>query len=352
MSEALSSIALNCRLPISNQGQIRLGHGSGGKMSETLTSNLFLPILGNDILNQLDDAAVVQAGMSNIAVTTDAYVVNPIFFPGGDIGSLAVHGTVNDLSMRGARPLFLAASFILEEGLPLTVLEKIVTSFNDAATKAGIKLIAADTKVVNKGAADQIFITTTGIGLVESETIPSASAACVGDVIIISGQLAQHGMSIMCAREGLDLETELLSDSAPLNHLVTKILTTCKSIHCLRDLTRGGLASASNELAHASKVGIELDEEAIPIHPQAKAACELLGLDPLYVACEGRFLAIVAPQDAQAVLKVMQEDALGQAASIAGRVVEEHIGLVTLKSSVGGRRILDKLSGEQLPRIC
>lgn len=352
MSEGLSSITLNCRLPISNQGQIRLGHGSGGKMSENLTSNLFLPILGNDILNQLDDAAVVRAGMSNIAVTTDAYVVNPIFFPGGDIGSLAVHGTVNDLSMRGARPLYLSASFILEEGLPLAVLERIIVSFNEAATKAGIKLIAADTKVVNKGAADQLFITTTGIGLVEKQTVPSASSACVGDVIIISGPLAQHGMSIMCSREGLDLETELLSDSAPVNQLVQKILASSNNIHCLRDLTRGGLASASNELAHASNVGMELDEDAIPIHPQAKAACELLGLDPLYVACEGRFLAIVAPQDAETVLKVMQEDALGQTASIAGRIVDEHKGIVTLKSSVGGKRILDKLSGEQLPRIC
>lgn len=351
MSDALT-LALNCRLPINNHGNIRLGHGSGGKMSENLTNTLFLPILGNAILNELEDAAVVQAGNSKIAITTDAFVVNPIFFPGGNIGSLAVHGTVNDLAMRGAKPLYLAASFILEEGLPLTTLEKIVTAFNQAATEAGVTLVAADTKVVNRGAADQLFITTTGIGLLELANVPSANACRPGDVIIISGELAQHGMAIMCAREGLELETELISDSAPLNHLVEKILQTSQKVHCLRDLTRGGLASATNELAHSSQVGIELDENSIPIHPQAKAACELLGLDPLYVACEGRFLAVVAPEDAQRVLAILQQDPLGRAARIAGSIVKEHSGMVVLKSEVGGRRILDKLSGEQLPRIC
>lgn len=349
MSDTLA--ALSCRLSINSQGSIRLGHGSGGKMSEALINNLFLPILGNTHLNELDDAAVVEAGQSKIALTTDAYVVNPIFFPGGDIGSLAVHGTVNDLSMRGARPLYLTASFILEEGLPFATLERIVRSFKEAAEKAEVQLVAADTKVVNRGAADQIFITTTGIGLIE-QTPPSANSARPGDVIIISGELAQHGMAIMCAREGLELETELLSDSAALNDLVLAILASSKHVHCMRDLTRGGLASAANELAQSSQVGIEFDETAIPIHPQARAVCELLGLDPLYVACEGRFLAIVDPQDAHNILQVMQKHPLGKNAQIAGTVVDEHKGVVILKSTVGGKRILDKLSGEQLPRIC
>lgn len=349
MSESVST-SINCRLPLDSSGTIRLGHGSGGKMSASLTSSLFLPILGNPILDELEDAAIVEGG-SRIAVTTDAYVVNPIFFPGGDIGSLAVHGTVNDLCMRGAKPLYLSASFILEEGLPLNILEKVIRSFHEATEKSGIMLIAADTKVVNRGAADQIFITTTGIGIV-GDKVPSANAACAGDVIIISGDLAQHGMAVMCARGGLELETELLSDSAPLNNLVQKVLEASDKVHCLRDLTRGGLASAVNELAQSSGVGIVLDEKHIPIHPQAKAACELLGLDPLYVACEGRFLAIVAFEDAETILQVMRKDPLGNNAHIAGVVVEDHKGVVVLKSAVGGKRILDKLSGEQLPRIC
>jgi len=347
-----SMSGLACPTPPSSFDVIRLGHGSGGKLTADLIESLFLPALGNEVLRELDDAAVVTTGTGRIAVTTDSYVVNPIFFPGGDIGSLSVHGTVNDLAMRGAKPLFLSMAFILEEGLPLEELKKIVVSVSMACQEARVKLVAADTKVVNRGAADKLFITTAGIGIVEIDTPPAASNGLPGDIVMVSGDLGMHGMAIMCAREGLDLETTLESDSLPLNGLVQDMLAAVPEIHCLRDLTRGGLASAANELAQSSNVGMELDEEAIPVHPQVRAACELLGLDPLYVASEGRLMAVVPESSADRLLAAAKTHRFGSGARAIGRLTEDHRGRVVLRSRIGGRRLLDKLSGEQLPRIC
>ena len=352
MSDYSANMALSCPVPVGVSDLIRLGHGSGGKLTAQLIETVFLPELGNEVLNQLDDAALVSAGSTRLAVTTDAYVVNPIFFPGGDIGKLAVHGTVNDLSMRGAKPLYLAASFILEEGLRLADLKRIVKSMREACLESGVILIAGDTKVVNRGAADKIFITTTGIGVVEVDPAPSAVRAEVGDVVIASGDLGLHGMAIMCAREALELDTRIESDTASLHNLVAGLLTVGSSVHCLRDLTRGGLSSALNEIAVTSGTGIELDESVIPIHPEVQAACEILGLDPLYVASEGRLVAIVAPDHQGSALEQMRSNPLGRCATVIGRVVPSHSGRVVLKSRIGGHRILDKLSGEQLPRIC
>lgn len=275
------------------------------------------------------------------------------FFPGGDIGSLAVHGTVNDLAMRGAQPLFIAAAFILEEGLSIDDLNKIVSSVRDACLQSDVKLIAADTKVVNKGAADQIFITTTGFGIVDKLPAPAANRAQPGDsIIIISGDIGRHGIAVMSCREGLNLETAILSDSSPLHKIVQTILSQSSNVHCLRDVTRGGLASVLNELATASSVGIQIEETAIPVHSEVRAVCELLGLDPLYVACEGRLVTIVPADEAEQVLQNMRELSGAESAAIIGTVVSEHPGRVVLRCLVGGNRILDKLSGEQLPRIC
>jgi hydrogenase expression/formation protein HypE len=321
-------------------------------MTTNLIESTFLPLLGNDVLNQLDDAALVSVQGATLAITTDSYVVSPIFFPGGDIGSLAVHGTINDLAMRGARPLFLAASFILEEGLSIDDLRRVVASVGEACRISGIKLVAADTKVVNRGAADQIFITTTGFGVIDKLPAPAANRAEPGDCIVVSGDIGRHGIAVMSCREGLDLETDVLSDSFPLHNIVQAILHEACDVHCLRDVTRGGLASVLNELASASGVGIEIEEAAIPVHPQVRAVCELLGLDPLYVACEGRLVAIVKAGSSDQVLEAMRKLSGAEAATTIGMVVADHPGRVVLRSLVGGNRILDKLSGEQLPRIC
>lgn len=342
----------SCPLPPTRLERIRLGHGSGGKLTAELIEGVFLPRLGSSILAELEDAALLETRGGRLAMTTDSYVVNPIFFPGGDIGSLAVHGTVNDLAMRAARPLFLAVSFILEEGLPIADLERVAASIESACRLCAVDLVAADTKVVNRGAADRMFLTTTGIGLVESSCPPGASRARPGDVVIVSGPVGMHGMAIMCAREGLELATDLASDSAPLHDLVAAMLAAGGDIHCLRDLTRGGLSSALNELAVSSSVGIEIDEAAVPVHPEVRAACEILGLDPLYVACEGRLVAVLPEDKAEAVLASMRCFPQAAGAALAGRVVSEHAGRVVMKTLIGGRRIVDKLSGEQLPRIC
>lgn len=339
-------------MPVSTPGVIRLGHGSGGKLSAELLADVFLPELGNDVLSRLDDAACVDAACGKLAITTDSYVVNPIFFPGGDIGRLAVYGTINDLAMRGARPIYLTAAFILEEGLSIDELRRVVRSMRLACETAGVLLVAGDTKVVNKGAADKLFITTSGVGIIERADVPAGDRASAGDIVIASGQLGLHGMAIMCAREGLELETEIESDSEPLHELVREMLEAVPAIHCLRDLTRGGLSSACNELAEASGVGIEIDEARVPVHPYVKAACEILGLDPLYVACEGRLIAIVPERASDELVKIMRSHPAGRGASVIGRVVADHPGRVVLKSRIGGRRILDRLSGEQLPRIC
>jgi hydrogenase expression/formation protein HypE len=321
-------------------------------MTTNLIERVFLPLIGNDILNLLDDSALVTVQGTTLAITTDSYVVSPIFFPGGDIGSLAVHGTINDLAMRGAKPLYLSASFILEEGLSIEDLTRVTASVRQACLDAKVQLVAADTKVVNRGAADKLFITTSGIGIIETSLAPAANRAQVGDCILVSGDIGRHGIAVMSCREGLDLETAILSDSFPLNDIVQAILTNTSSVHCFRDITRGGLASVLNELASASKVGIEVEEEAIPVHPEVRGVCELLGLDPLYVACEGRLVAIVAPGDADLTLSIMKKQLGAEGSAMIGRIVSDHPGRVILRSRVGGNRILDKLSGEQLPRIC
>jgi hydrogenase expression/formation protein HypE len=347
-----------CPIPLSRYDHILLGHGGGGQLTTDLIQRLFVPGFGNDVLGALEDQATLSLGSGNglkgprLAFTTDAFVVRPLFFPGGDIGRLAVHGTVNDLAVGGARPLFLSAAFILEEGLPLTDLQRIVASMRRACDEAGIALVTGDTKVVDRGKGDGVYITTSGIGLVPEGLSLSIHAARPGDRILVSGTLGDHGIAIMSVREGLDFETVLESDTAPLTGLAQAILDACPRTRCMRDPTRGGLSSALNELAAASQVGVELDEATIPLRPEVRGACEMLGLDPLYVANEGKLMAVVPPEDAEQVLDTMRAHPLGKNAALIGEVVAEHAGLVILRSVVGGERVVSMLSGEQLPRIC
>jgi hydrogenase expression/formation protein HypE len=352
----ISLLSGSCPLPIFDHKQIVLGHGSGGKLTADLIDQIFLPAFRNPTLDKLDDQAVVSVGGARLAFTTDSFVVTPIFFPGGDIGRLAIHGTVNDLAMSGARPLYLSAAFILEEGLPVDDLRRVVESMRAAAAEAGVQLVAGDTKVVNRGKGDQIFITTTGIGVIEHDINISADRARPGDKILLSGYIGDHGMTIMSQREGLEFESSIESDCAPLNGLVMAMLATASSandfIHTLRDPTRGGVATTLNEIAKRANVGMVLDERAIPVRESVKGACEVLGLDPLYVANEGKLLAMVTPQMASAVLEQMRQHRLGQDAAIVGEVVEAHRGMVLMKTEIGGTRVLDVMFGEQLPRIC
>ena len=347
-----------CPLPQSRYDQIVLGHGSGGQLTAELIERLFVPGFGNDVLDALEDQATLTLGQSNglkaprIAFTTDSFVVKPLFFPGGDIGRLAVHGTVNDLAVGGARPLFLSAAFILEEGLPIADLTRSVASMRLACDEAGVALVTGDTKVVDRGKGDGVFITTSGIGLVPEGRSLSIHAARPGDAILVSGTLGDHGIAIMSVREGLEFETVLESDSAALNGLAEAVLTACPQTRCMRDPTRGGLSSALNELAAASQVGVQLVEAAIPFRPEVRGACEMLGLDPLYVANEGKLIAVVPPDQADAVLVAMQNHPLGRNAAIVGEVVADHPGMVILRSRVGGERVVTLLAGEQLPRIC
>jgi hydrogenase expression/formation protein HypE len=348
---------LTCPTPIKQYAQVLLGHGSGGRMTADLIRGTFLPRLGNDILGLLEDQATLHldgvGGKGHrLAFTTDSFVVRPIFFPGGDIGRLAVHGTVNDLAVGGARPLYLAAAFILEEGLRIQDLERIVSSMRSACDEAGVSLVTADTKVVDRGKGDQIFITTTGIGLVPAECKLSIHAARPGDRILVSGTIGDHGIAIMSVREGIEFETVLESDTAPLVDLAQALLAACPTIRAMRDPTRGGLSSALHELAEASHVGVKLTESAIPLRNEVRAACEMLGLDPLYVANEGKLIAVVAAEDAERALAIMRSQPLGKNAAIIGHVVEEHAGMVTIRSSLGGERIVTMLASEQLPRIC
>ncbi|HEY9711864.1 MAG TPA: hydrogenase expression/formation protein HypE [Chroococcales cyanobacterium] len=345
---------ISCPSPHRDSRLVRLGHGSGGRMTAELIEEIFLPVLGNEILNQLDDAAIFACDSGQpLAITTDAYVVSPIFFPGGDIGSLACHGTINDLSMRGAQPKYMAASFIIEEGFPLEELKSVVQSFGNACSNALVKVVAADTKVVGRGAADGVFITTTGIGEVIWQPAPAAHRAVPGDLVLVSGDIGRHGMAVMSKREGLDFESTILSDSAPLFEQVRSLMQAGdRSTHCLRDITRGGLAGVVNELAQSSRTGIVLDETSIPVESQVGALCEILGLDPLFVACEGRFVAIVAEQSVERVLSALRQCPGAEGTAVIGRVVDSHPGRVVLQSKIGGERLLDKLSGEQLPRIC
>lgn len=332
--------------------RIQLDHGAGGRASQELVTRTFLPALGNPILKELNDSAILDFQGLRLAMSTDSYVVDPIFFPGGDIGSLAVHGTVNDLAMRGAQPRYLSVGFILEEGLELDVLERLVSSMAAAAKEAGVQVIAADTKVVPRGKADRIFINTAGVGAIPPTVNVAGQNAKAGDKVLINGPMGDHGIAVLSTREGLSFQTELESDSAPLNGLVAAMLDVSNGIHALRDPTRGGVATALNEVAQQSGIGIRLEEHSLPVRPAVRAACEMLGLDPLYIANEGKVLAMVTSGDAERVLTAMHQHPLGKEACIIGEVISEHPGRVVLRTGIGGTRILDMLSGEQLPRIC
>jgi hydrogenase expression/formation protein HypE len=345
-------LAASCPLPISDYKEIVLAHGSGGRLSHRLIDQVILPAFRNDLLAPLHDGAIFSLGSARVAFSTDSYVVNPIFFPGGDIGKLAVHGTVNDLAMCGARPRYLSVGFILEEGLPMEDFWRVVQSMRTAADGAGVQLVTGDTKVVDRGKADKIFINTAGVGVVPEGVEIHPTRAEVGDRILLSGQVAVHGIAIMSVREGLEFETEIASDSAALNGLVHEILRVCPNVHVLRDPTRGGVTSSMTEIALSAQVGIHLDEAAVPISEEVKGACEILGLDPLYVANEGKLIALVPAGEADKVLGAMRAHPLGTEAAIIGKVVAEHPGFVTMKTRVGGTRVVDMLTGEQLPRIC
>lgn len=328
-----------------------LAHGSGGKLSHDLVKNMILPSLGNTMLNRLDDSAVFEAS-GRLAFTTDSYVVDPVFFAGGDIGRLAVCGTINDLSMSGAEPLYLSLSLILEEGFSLSELEQIVKSVKIAAEEAQVEIVAGDTKVVNHGQADKIFINTAGIGIMSAGVDISGANAKAGDKVILSGTIGDHGIAIMSQREGLTFSVSVESDCAPLNKLVSKMLKASPRIHCLRDPTRGGLATTLNELAEQSDVGIVVEEGKIPVKSGVRAACELLGFDPLHLANEGKLVAVVESEDAQRVLAEMNQNCYGRDAAIIGEVTDAHPGRVIMKTKLGSSRIVDMLSGELLPRIC
>jgi hydrogenase expression/formation protein HypE len=345
------SFAITCPVPITERKTIVLGHGSGGRLTAQLIRDLFLPAFGNDTLNKLDDQAVVDAGPARIAITTDSFVVTPLTFPGGDIGDLAVNGTVNDLAMSGAKPLYLSAAFILEEGFALEELSGIVHSMAEAARAAGVTIVTGDTKVVNRGSADKMFITTAGVGLVPPGLEISASRAQAGDVVILSGTIGDHGMAVFSRREGLEFEGSIESDTAALNHLVADMIAAGE-IHALRDPTRGGLGTSLCEIAASSRVGVEVNACTIPVREEVKAACEILGMDPLYVANEGKLVAFVAAQSADAVLAAMRARPEGRDAVIIGRAVDAHPGMVLLKTEIGGTRLLDLPFTEQLPRIC
>jgi hydrogenase expression/formation protein HypE len=343
---------LVCPAPLPAKDEVLLGHGSGGKLSAELIRDVFLPALKNPVLAMLDDQAVVEVNGVRLAFTTDSFVVKPLFFRGGDIGSLAVHGTINDLAMGGARPLFLSAAFVIEEGLPMETLRRVVASLARAAKEAGVAVVTGDTKVVEKGKGDGLFINTSGIGVVPDGVRLSASQARPGDQVLLSGSIGDHGIAIMAEREGLEFETPLESDSASLHTLVEAMLAVTKAIRCLRDPSRGGLSSTLNEIAEASQVGIAIEERAIPVREEVQGACELLGLDPLYVANEGKLIAMVDAAAADAVLAAMRSHPLGRAACAIGSVTATHPGMVTMRTLLGPSRIVDMLSGDQLPRIC
>jgi hydrogenase expression/formation protein HypE len=366
MAAALSS----CPLPFNQYDRVLLGHGSGGQLTADLIQRLFVPTFQNEVLAALEDQATLalpiadrplpneqsrdrQSEIGNrIAFTTDSFVVRPLFFPGGDIGRLAIHGTVNDLAVGGARPLFVSAAFILEEGLPLEELKRIVASMQQACHEAQVTLVTGDTKVVDRGKGDGVFITTSGIGIVPPGRILSIRYARPGDCVLVSGTIGDHGIAIMSVREGIEFETVLESDSAPLAGLTEAMIEACPSIRCMRDPTRGGVSSALNELAAASRVGVRLDEAALPLRAEVRGACEMLGLDPLYVANEGKLIAVAPAEDAERLLAAMRRHPLGKNAAIIGHIVDDHPGMVVMRSLVGGERVVTMLAGEQLPRIC
>jgi hydrogenase expression/formation protein HypE len=347
------TIERQCPVPINEYPTVLMAHGGGGRLTNMLVERMFAPAFANPALDTLHDGAVLEVGEKRLAFATDAFTISPLFFPGGNIGSLAVHGTVNDLAMCGAMPLALSTSFILEEGLPMEDLWRIVQAMQEATQAVGVPIVTGDTKVVDRNKGDGIFITTTGIGHIADGVDISPRRVVPGDVVLVSGAIAVHGIAILSLREGLEFETTLESDTAPLHTLVARLLAAGgPRVHALRDPTRGGLSSALNEIAAQAQVGIQLEEKHIPLGEEVRGACEILGLDPLYVANEGKCLAIVASDVAEEVLAAMRSHPLGGEAAAIGQVVDEHAGRVVLRSRVGGKRVVDMLSGEQLPRIC
>ena len=351
MAEA-KPFALACPAPLGAGDRILLGHGSGGRLSAELVEQLFLPAFLNPALARLDDQAIIAVNGSRLAFTTDSFVVKPLFFPGGDIGALAVHGTVNDLAMGGAQPLCLSVAFILEEGLPIETLRRVVESLQASAAACGVQVVTGDTKVVEKGCGDALFVNTSGIGVVAPGVELSANRARPGDRVLLSGTVGDHGICVLAQREGLKFETALESDTAALHTLVAAMLAAGDGIRCLRDPTRGGLASTCNEIAAKARVGMELNESSIPVREEVRGACEMLGLDPLYVANEGKLVAVVAPESTEPVLAAMRAHPLGREARVIGAVTAPQPGLVTLRTPLGTTRIVDMLAGDQLPRIC
>ncbi|MFH0879948.1 MAG: hydrogenase expression/formation protein HypE [Lentisphaerota bacterium] len=347
-----NDIQLQCPLPLRNYPVITMAHGGGGSLTRSLIEHLFLPAFKNPILESLHDGAVLDVKGTRLAFTTDSYVIRPLFFPGGDMGSLAVNGTVNDLSMCGARPLFLSAGFILEEGFAMEQLSRIVDSMRQAAEKAGVQIVTGDTKVVDHGKGDGIYINTAGIGVIEAGVNVGPRQVQAGDSIILNGDVGRHGIAIMALREGLSFECPIQSDCAPLTREVQALLSAGINVHCLRDLTRGGLAEALIEIADSSHLHIRVEEKLIPVREEVHGACEMLGLDPLYVANEGRFIAFVPKQDEEKALAILRNISEKSEPSVIGTVLNEQPGVVTLRSHIGSLRLLDALSGEQLPRIC
>jgi hydrogenase expression/formation protein HypE len=377
--ESPNLLGWTCPVPLQHYPTVVMGHGAGGKMTSDLIQHLFAPAFDNQWLGQMGDSTVIDlsslvqgSGSGRLAFTTDSFVVSPLFFPGGDIGELAVNGTVNDLAMRGAKPLYLSAGFILEEGLPMETLGRAVDSMAAACKRAGVQIAAGDTKVVQRGHGDGLYINTSGIGIIPQGVDIGPANAKPGDVVLVSGTIGDHGIAIMSVREGLQFETEIRSDTAPLNGLVDAMIGSAggdiapplqtgrtggpvcppSPIHCLRDATRGGLAAVLNELAEASKIGIEFDEMAVPVRPEVQAACEMLGLDPFYIANEGKLVAVLPEEAAEKALAAMRAHEYGKDAAIIGRVVTEHPGLVSARTSIGGMRVVDLPAGELLPRIC
>ncbi len=344
--------ALSCPLPHSDGEVVQMAHGGGGRMMQRLLEQVIIPAFRNAVLETRHDSALLTTTSARLAFTTDSFVVRPLFFPGGDIGSLAVNGTVNDLAMAGARPLWLSAGFILEEGLPIDSLRRVVVSMRQAADVAGVTVVTGDTKVVDRGKGDGIFINTAGIGVIEHDLTVGPQQVRPGDAILISGDVGRHGIAIMAAREGFPFETSLESDCASVAHLALRLLAEGVEVHCLRDLTRGGLASALVEIAESAGVSMQVREDRVPVQDTVAAACELLGFDPLHVACEGCFVGFVPPEQAERALTLLRGDPQGAAAQVIGSVGGDEAGRVTLRSRLGTHRILDMLSGEQLPRIC
>ncbi|MBN1407839.1 MAG: hydrogenase expression/formation protein HypE [Calditrichaceae bacterium] len=331
---------------------IQMAHGAGGKLSADLIEKVFLPCFGNETLNKMEDQATLENPNGRLAFTTDSFVVSPIFFPGGNIGELAINGTINDICMNGAVPKYLSCGFILEEGLLIADLHKIVVSMKQAADKAGVQIVTGDTKVVDHGSCDKLFINTSGIGIIPNEIDMGISKIEIGDNIILSGTIADHGMAVMTTREGLSFKTQITSDTAALNRLVHKMLNVSTEIHAMRDPTRGGVATTLNEMAKSAQKGIQIYEDKIPVRDDVRGACEILGIDPLYVANEGKLIAFVKKDIAEAVLAAMHKNEFGENATIIGEVVDEHIGKVAMKTPLGINRIVDMPIGEQLPRIC